>query len=706
MRNSNNSSSIVNKLRAYIFSIVILQTIMFVMLLIIGGVIEESKTNAYQLFHEKSSSRKDQMQLKIKNNWTKFDPYVDNIVELLNSDELVGNKDIFFEEAVPELITMLRTTEVTGAYIILDSDDNNDYLPALYLRDYDPFMNSVNNEDIYMVYGPSNLANILKIPLDQQWRNTFAISEDMDFIRKPCEKASITNNANLLGYWSKPFKLDENDNPIITYSIPLIDNSKKVWGVIGVEISLDYLYKHLPATDLQPRDSLGYLVGYRDDNADPISPLIMGGALQRRMIDENQPLNFEAVDIDRNIYLIKDHHGSEDLYASVEQMALYENNTPFENEQWYLIGIMRGDYLFNYTDNIWNILWISFFIAVILGTISAGFISIRLSKPVVILANQVKDVSQLYTMKLEPTGIFELDELSNAIQLANKKIYESTSKLDKIVELLGLPIGAYEINYEENTVFTTHNFYYVIGRDIPPNLEEIDVKTFNLIMSEVCSSPITEEENVYQIVYDDKVKWVSLEENRQGNSTIGVVMDITDDIIEKKQLIKERDHDPLTMVLNRKGFQWAYESWFNNRNFQEHAALIMFDMDNLKTTNDTYGHKWGDLYILAFVDCLREIAPEENVLIGRRSGDEFLLLLHEFKTKDEIRTYMDSFYKRLESASVKLPDGNKLPITASAGLVWIKNNSFTYDEFLHYADEALYKAKEGNKGYYVENINL
>ena len=83
-----------------------------------------------------------------------------------------------------------------------------------------------------------------------------------------------------------------------------------------------------------------------------------------------------------------------------------------------------------------------------------------------------------------------------------------------------------------------------------------------------------------------------------------------------------------------------------------------------------------------------------------------MLLLHEFKTKDEIRTYMDSFYKRLESASVKLPDGNKLPITASAGLVWIKNNSFTYDEFLHYADEALYKAKEGNKGYYVENINL
>lgn len=701
-----NSSSIVNRLTRYILGIVILQTFLFVTILIIGGVIEEANNNAYQLFHEKASSRKNHIQLEIKNNWTNFGPYVTNIVKLLDNEEEIIDINLFFEEAISELIAMLRTTQVTGAYIILEGERSSKELPAIYLRDYDPVMNSYSNDDIYMVYGPSNLAKGLKIPLDQAWRHTFEIREEnSDFIKKPYDKASITSEANLLGYWSKPFKLQEKDISIISYSIPLFDNSGIVRGIVGIEITLNYLEKYLPATELQPRDSLGYLIGYRDDSEECLSPLIMSGALQRRMIDETQPLSFEAVDTDRNIYAINNHKGKEDLFASIEKIVLYENNTPFEAEEWYLVGIMRGDYLLSYANNIKDILWISFFIALLLGTVSAGLISIELSKPIVKLANQVNESNRRKTIKLDPTGFVELDELSKAIVLANKGTLESTSKLDKIVELLGLPIGAYEINHEENTVFVTHNFYSIIAWKIDNNLTEIDDKRFRLMLEETLSSPLVDESDVYEIG-EGSNKWIRLNQTKQGNVTIGVIVDVTDEILEKKQIMKERDHDPLTMLLNRKGFQSSYESWAKSRHYGQQAALIMFDMDNLKTINDTYGHKWGDHYILILVDHLRQVASESNNLVGRRSGDEFLLLLHGFETKDEIRNSMNNFYEKLEMERMEFPYGDLIPVTVSAGLMWIEDDTFTYDELLHFADEALYHAKENNKGYYVENNQM
>ncbi len=699
-----NSSSIVYRLTRMILGIILLQTFLFATILIQGGVLKQAESNAYQLFHEKAASRKDYIQREMKNNWTNFDPYVTNIAKMLNGMPKSFDTNSFFNSAVAELIPMLRTTQATGAYIILNDESGPSIsLPAIYLRDYDPIMNTYSNDDIYMVYGPSHLAKSLKIPLDQVWRYNFKVTAaNSAFIKKPYDKASMTSKATLLGYWSKPFKLQPEDVSIITYSIPLFDSAGTLRGTIGIEITLSYLEKFFPATELQPRDSLGYLIAYSEDGGKRLSPIIMGGALQKRLIDETQQLSLKAVDEDRNIYLINNHKGKERLFASVEKVGLYQYNTPFEEEQWYLVGIMREDYLLSYFDRIKQILWISLFIALLLGAVSGSFISIRMSKPVVKLAQQVNDSNQLKTFKLEPTGFYELDELRRAIEHANKRTLESASRLAKIVELFGLPIGAYEISRDTNTVFVTNNFYEILGWNMEGVLIAPDAKAFEERLKATLSSPEADEADVYKIEGKGS-RWIRFKQTAQENATIGVVMDITDEILEKRQIKRERDHDPLTMLLNRKGFQWYYEAWAKSNPYGSKAALIMFDLDNLKSINDTYGHKWGDQYIITAVDHLNQIAPVSNVLLGRRSGDEFVVLLHGFESRDEIRNCLEHFYKKLQEEQILFPDGKLIPVMISAGVMWIEGEAFSYDERLHFADEALYEAKRNRKGFYIEN---
>lgn len=63
--------------------------------------------------------------------------------------------------------------------------------------------------------------------------------------------------------------------------------------------------------------------------------------------------------------------------------------------------------------------------------------------------------------------------------------------------------------------------------------------------------------------------------------------------LERRRIEHERDYDILTGLYNRQAFQRVCESLFAKPETLGHAALLMTDLDNLKTINDTYGHDWG-----------------------------------------------------------------------------------------------------------------
>lgn len=321
-----------------------------------------------------------------------------------------------------------------------------------------------------------------------------------------------------------------------------------------------------------------------------------------------------------------------------------------------------------------------------------------MSKPIIGLAKEVRDSNQMQLIKLSTTGLKELDELSSAVEIANKMMLDSANRLSKIIELVSLPIGAFEMSKLSDTVFVTDQFYELM------ELKESEISSchekaaFKEMLRRVFSNPEPEEENVFKLA-GMPTRWVKVVIKETENEVLGVVQDVTDEILEKIQIKQDRDLDPLTKLYNRKGFQWRAEKIIPAGTGVN--ALLMFDLDFLKQINDAYGHKWGDVYIINAVENLKEMAPENQMLLGRRSGDEFVMLLHDFESKVEIIEAVNAFFVRLEERKTVFPDGSLKSVRISAGLLWLSDRSLSYDEMLHYADEALYDSKRYNKGSYT-----
>ena len=97
------------------------------------------------------------------------------------------------------------------------------------------------------------------------------------------------------------------------------------------------------------------------------------------------------------------------------------------------------------------------------------------------------------------------------------------------------------------------------------------------------------------------------------------------------------------------------------------------------------------------------MGSENHIITGRRSGDEFIVLLYDYATRDSILEAIDAFYSKLNQSLIRFPDGQMKPIRLSAGLTWVSGKSASYEDLLNLADEALYEAKRNQKGQYVVN---
>ncbi|RAI25474.1 GGDEF domain-containing protein, partial [Rhodoplanes elegans] len=86
----------------------------------------------------------------------------------------------------------------------------------------------------------------------------------------------------------------------------------------------------------------------------------------------------------------------------------------------------------------------------------------------------------------------------------------------------------------------------------------------------------------------------------------------------------ERDVDPLTGVLNRRGFEDRVAVHFARRDGP--ASLLLCDLDRFKAINDTLGHAAGDAVLKQVGRLLQGAARREDV-IGRLGGEEFAVFL-------------------------------------------------------------------------------
>tara|TARA_R110000744_G_scaffold167755_2_gene285280 strand:+ start:11904 stop:13349 length:1446 start_codon:yes stop_codon:yes gene_type:complete len=145
--------------------------------------------------------------------------------------------------------------------------------------------------------------------------------------------------------------------------------------------------------------------------------------------------------------------------------------------------------------------------------------------------------------------------------------------------------------------------------------------------------------------------------------------------------------DALTQAASRQHFMQQAERAVN-RSLRDNnpLALIMFDMDNFKKINDTYGHSAGDL-ALQNVCRLAKLSLRPTDLLGRFGGDEFVALLPESTIEDAHRI-AERILFNLNLAEVAPGQ----PIQCSFGIAELKTGQ-NFTELFNLADTALYKAK-------------
>jgi len=164
------------------------------------------------------------------------------------------------------------------------------------------------------------------------------------------------------------------------------------------------------------------------------------------------------------------------------------------------------------------------------------------------------------------------------------------------------------------------------------------------------------------------------------------VADIFDD------LRRERDVDPLTNVLNRRGFEEGAARLFA-RSASFPLTLVLCDLDRFKSINDTYGHGAGDTVLKAFGAILCDRRRPSD-LVGRLGGEEFAILLPDTPMREAV-DIAERIRAVLERTSFG-PIPPSRPVTASFGIGERHPGDQLHD--LHdRVDRCLYLAKSGGR---------
>ena len=124
--------------------------------------------------------------------------------------------------------------------------------------------------------------------------------------------------------------------------------------------------------------------------------------------------------------------------------------------------------------------------------------------------------------------------------------------------------------------------------------------------------------------------------------------------------------------------------------------MIMFDVDNFKSINDTYGHETGDFWIREVASALQEMCGSSDIAC-RYGGDEYIFFLQNIKDRDELTARIEGFRKKIHNKAEKKGQD----VHCSIGLYQVKGAGRKLAECIIIADGLLYQAKKNGKDTYV-----
>ena len=184
-------------------------------------------------------------------------------------------------------------------------------------------------------------------------------------------------------------------------------------------------------------------------------------------------------------------------------------------------------------------------------------------------------------------------------------------------------------------------------------------------------------------------KWYKIDMKylAEQKNVIVFFTDITSERQYYQRLKESAITDVQTGFLNRTGFNESFNIALETARYnKKNAALLILDIDNLQSINDSRGYNEGDSLIQGVCEVLKQF-ENHGVQIFRYGDDEFALIINNFDTEDSLANFIDCIY---ESFQIK-------QISVSGGISFFPSNSELSEELIRFADMALQYAKKNGK---------
>ena len=159
-----------------------------------------------------------------------------------------------------------------------------------------------------------------------------------------------------------------------------------------------------------------------------------------------------------------------------------------------------------------------------------------------------------------------------------------------------------------------------------------------------------------------------------------------------RKLVLLSDTDSLTGLFNRRYTDRVLEQEIKQaERYGDPLTVALIDIDNFKWVNDTFGHAFGDVALVAVAHQIRAGIREVDVA-GRYGGEEFLLFFPKLAIEDATNV-MERLRSNIESIVI---EGRSGLVTISAGIVAHRSDE-PLSRLLSRADKLLYHAKQGGR---------
>ena len=570
----------------------------------------------------------------------------------------------YLEIIFPDMVDVLQYSTTSGLFLVLANDmpiEEEAKYCGFFLRDSDPQNKTATNTDLLLERGSKQLSQNMSLSLDNAWSTDFNLmgagnrAAD-DFFYKPYQAAQehkTTAMANL-GYWSPVFVLEDHymdNHRMITYSVPLLYEDV-VYGVLGVEIGVNYLSSYFSVQDLDSDLNAGYVLLLEQEDGQYKS-IVGKGALYDAVSRNGDLMTFTPQREDGLYQVDNARIGNQHIYAVMEPLSLYGNNIPYEDNRWILCGLVSEDSIYGFGHRIYIKMTVMIAVSLILTAIFTYILIRHVTKPVYRLMESVRGgVEGIHNF--QNSNILEIDELhdvvenltdaqrQSAIQLLEEKeryriavessqdVFFTLRKKEKVLEVVN------DESRDGAWSFEDYTNSFVNGEYIHPMDRDRVLKELRKAKGDINIEFRACYKGSGDYLWINLTGTVILDENGEPDRLVGCVRNINQRKLLEEEQEQKQYYDAVTSY-----YRLDYGMTILGEALSRQCGvLVLLHVEHLNHIDERYGLVFGDLILEQLKKLLTaqwEKAGLEEV-IPIRAGAAQIMLWFPGQTTETVKT--------------------------------------------------------------------